>query len=511
MNEVSLAVLERALSERSFLDFLSFVRIIEPPPGRGVIRWEPWAHLVDLGGVLSEERWDEKSGRNLAKHPLIVIGKARQLGVTWELAAYSIWKAEFYPGSVIFLFSQGETESSAFLGKCKFIQEHLPGHLQSRILKSSSEHLVFANGSTIYAMPSTEKAGRSETATLIVMDEADNHEYLEACYLAAKPTIDGGGQLVMISTINKQKPNSLFRGMMLGAPENNFTLRVYGVFARPGRDEEWWQERYKEVQTGGVELKGLSPELYMEQEYPRDMVEMLAPSRTISAFDFDVLKEMQADTRKPVEVKGFWNIYQKPAVGKRNAAGTDSSHGVGKDSAVTAIMDVATGVVVADIFSSLLSPEALADESVKLLAEYGNPIWAIEDNEWGILVIRKAQELEYPKLYERKSGYVGWHTNEKSRFLLWGELIEAVRERLVVILSEKGLQEFFSVIKNADKNGRIEAMTGRHDDYPLAVGLAWQMRKEAYLKSSITPVHIFYPEERGNLPPTENPVLVRRR
>jgi hypothetical protein len=68
--------------------------------------------------------------------------------------------------------------------------------------------------------------------------------------------------------------------------------------------------------------------------------------------------------------------------------------------------------------------------------------------------------------------------------MLWGELIEAIRERLITIPSRNGLNQFVSVIRNPDKDGRIEAMVGTHDDYPMAVGLAWQMRKEAYHQNS---------------------------
>jgi hypothetical protein len=55
---------------------------------------------------------------------------------------------------------------------------------------------------------------------------------------------------------------------------------------------------------------------------------------------------------------------------------------------------------------------------------------------------------------------------------------------LITIPSKNGLSQFSTVIRNPDKDGRIEAMVGTHDDYPMAVGLAWQMRKEAYHQDS---------------------------
>jgi len=503
--EVDDTVVERALCEQSFRDYLDLVRILEPPPGRGVISWQPWPHLVELARTISAEVWDDRTGRNLALNRLISIGKARQLGVTWLLAAYAGWKAEFFPGAVIFLFSQGETEAGVFLGKCRFIHEHMPDHLKSRILKDSNEHRIFANGSKIVAWPSTEKAGRSETASLVIQDEADNHEHLSENYMAVKPTIDGGGQLIQVSTINKRKPRSLFRQIYKGAPGNNFKRVFYGVFARADRDEQWYEDRYAEART--QDLKGMSPELYMEQEYPRTEAEMLALSRTLAAFDIDALKDMLQDCRSPVETDGPIEIFQKPVVGKKYAAGSDPSGGTGGDSSPTVVLDAGTGMVVAHIYSNTMATDTQAAESVRMLKMYGYPLWVIEDNDWGRMVLRKAEELEYPNLYERKKDTPGWHTMPSNRYEVWGELIVAVRNRELVIPSERGLLEFFSVIINEDKNSRVEALEGEHDDYPMAVALAWQMRKEVSLYTDTTPVHAFKRESdaRGNLPPPAQP------
>lgn len=456
--------IEREIVSRSFLDFLKRVKLLEPPPGRGIIQFEFWPHLVELAGLLGTER-------------LIELLKARQLGITWELAAYADWTAIYHDGAPVFLFSQGEKEANVFLGKSKFILTELPSHLTVPLGTDSASELTFPSmHSKITAFPSTEKAGRSETAALVIQDEADFHEHLDANYAAVKPTIDAGGQLVQVSTVNKKKMTSLFKQLYRGAPGNGFVKRFFGWRVRPGRDQAWYDRTRVEAPTTAE----MSPELYMEQEYPATEEEALSPARALAAFDLDALKLMLEDCRSPVETLGIANIYQKFAVGKRYAAGTDTSHGTGGDDAVTAVIDVATGYVVADIKGSNISPEELAFQSVELLKAYNKPIWGIEDNDWGILTIRKAQELGYGHLYERKEDTVGWHTDEKTRYLLWGELIDAVKSRLITVPNREGLSQFTTVIRNPEKGGRIEGMQGTHDDYPLAVGIAWQMRKHAH-------------------------------
>jgi hypothetical protein len=467
--------IERALATRNFEDFLDYVRILEPPPGRGVIPFEKWPHLVETIDILDDER-------------LLVILKARQVGISWLLAAYALWTAIYHRGAVVLELSQTEKVATALLGKCKTILSLLPPHLQTQVGQDSLTEMSFPDmQSKITALPSTESAGRSETATLVIQDEADYHAYLEANYAAVKPTIDAGGQLIMASTSNKRVATSLFKELYRGAPENGWKGQFIGWSARPGRDDGWLQG----IRDNVPATLDMNPDLYMEQEYPATADEALAPSRVLSAFDPDILKLMQDDVRKPISKLGSANIYQRYAVGKKYAAGTDTSHGTGGDDAVTVIVDIMTGYVVADIQSSVMSPEDLAFQSVKLLEAYQNPIWAIEDNDWGIVTIRKAEELEYKQLYERANNKVGWHTDERTRTVLWGDLIEAINSRLLAIPSTNGLSQFVSVIRNPDKGGRIEAMSGTHDDYPMAVGIAWQMRNEAWNNSNKTLIHKF--------------------
>jgi hypothetical protein len=467
--------IERELATRNFEDFLDFVQILEPPPGRGVIKFEKWPHLVDTIDILGTER-------------LMVILKARQVGISWLLAAYALWTAIYHRGAVVLELSQTEKVATALLGKCKTILSLLPTHLQTSIGQDSLTEITFPDmQSKITALPSTESAGRSETATLVIQDEADYHLYLEANYAAVKPTIDAGGQLIMASTSNKKVSTSLFKELYRGSPDNGWIAQFIGWNARPGRDGEWLQR----IRDNVPATSDMNPELYMEQEYPSTADEALAPSRVLSAFDPDVLKLMQDDVRTRIGTLGSASIYQRYTVGKKYAAGTDTSHGTGGDNAVTVIVDIMTGYVVADIHSSVMSPEELAFQSVQLLEAYQNPVWAIEDNDWGIITIRKAEELEYKQLYERANDKVGWHTDERTRTVLWGDLIEAINSHLLVVPSADGLSQFVSVIRNPDKGGRIEAMSGTHDDYPMAVGIAWQMRNKAWNDSNKTLIHKF--------------------
>ncbi len=488
---ITIEHIDRELARRSFPDFLKFVKILEPTTpfkAGGIVQFEMWDYLV----AFCEELVGKPDGNpdkppdhpdNIG-HLLLIILKSRQLGFSWTLAAYALWTAQFKPAANVLMLSQGALESVILLAKSRTIWENLPKYLQIPVGRDNDNTMEFpSEKSKITALPSTEKAGRSETATLVIQDEAEHHEYLDLNYAAIKPTIDAGGQFIQCSTVLKKRPASLFKAIFRNAPKNGFRALFYGWMCRPGRDKKW----YNKVKAEAPTAEGITPDLYMEQEYPATAEEALRPSRVMAAFDQDALDDMQNDVKRPVETRnGVVNIYQKPRVGRRYAAGSDTSHGVGQDYSVTVIVDVESGYVAADVFSNSLEPELFAFQSVQLLKDYYDPTWAIEDNEWGILTIRKAQDLRYPRLYEptnhrgEPTGKVGHHTGGNNRSTVWGELIEAVRDRVFIVPSQQGLAQFETVIRNYEKDGRIEGMVGTNDDYPMACAIAWQMRKEAY-------------------------------
>jgi len=458
---------ELHLAKAYFIRFLPFVKIMEPPPGRGAIAFENWGHLMEVCEHLETQK-------------LLVWLKSRQTGASWLLAAYSLWMTLYRHGALVLLLSQGEEEAKALLWKCKYVYDSLPEALRVPIGTDSRQELTFPSmSSAIRALPSTEKAGRSATASLVVMDEADFHEYAESSFAAVKPTIDdSGGQLIMVSTANSTSSKSLFKTTYREAPRNGFTKVFYGWNVRPGRDNAWYAERRNEYHDTAL----------FEKEYPSTEDEALAPPRTLSAFPIETLNAMKEDVREPVEKMqcgtATANIYQDYAPGKKYVAASDTAHGTGNDNAVTVVLDAQTGYVVADLVSNLISADQLALSSAQLLERYKDPLWAIEDNDWGATTILTAQRLRYPRIYYRDEGKPGWHTDEYSRVRLYGGLMEAVHSRLIVVPNEEGLGEFYSLIHNT-KRRRIEAQSGSHDDYPMAVGIALQIRHKAHGSSRL--------------------------
>jgi len=310
---------------QSFVRFLRYCKIVEPPvPGKegsgGIITLEMWPHIMEMVGAFLSQR-------------LIVILKSRQIGASWLCAAYDLWYTLFHKGANVFLYSKGETEAWEKLDKCRRILNHLPAFLQQRPKPDSSSEMHFPSMmSTLRAFPATQTAGISFTASILDMDEWEEHPYAEANYSQAKPTIDAGGQWIGTFTVNKLKASTLAKTTFTAAwyGESQFHAMFFPYWVRPGRDEHWYQGTMEELPD--EELNGLTRELYMEQAYPRSVEEALRPTRTVAVFNQDVLDRMKVATDLGTVYIGadgvdtnICNIYKGFSIGQFFISATDTS------------------------------------------------------------------------------------------------------------------------------------------------------------------------------------------
>ena len=462
-----------------FFFFLRYVKIIETSSFTrvgGAIPFILWPHLV-------------KAIETILTNRLVIWLKSRQIGASWLVASYALWYALFHKGANVMIYSKGEVEAIELLSKCRRIYKNLPDYLKDELSKDSATEMRFpATESSIQAFSSTESSGIGFTGSLIICDEWEQHPWAVENYIQIKPCIDSsGGQFIGIFTKDKRKKDPLATRTFMDAREkkNGFAWLFDSYDVRPGRDEEWYNKVKSELSP--EELGGLTPELFMEQNYPRSIEEALRIGGTASAFDSDVLSEMMLNTRNPVKLDdtnidyNVVNIFKPFQMGHYYISSADIAHGVGKDYTYAPILDVITGEVVADILRNDLSPEIFAEHYLKLLKLYRNPLCAPEDNEIGHTVILVMQQSGYKNwVYSddtrKKKGIPGWHTGGmgvNSRDKVLNFFLPAVNNRQITIYNRKVIEQFHSLIRNVEKSGRIEAVSGGNDDCAMALAIAW--------------------------------------
>jgi len=466
---------------------LNFVKISEPPSlsnRGGAVPFKLWPHL--------EEAID-----SFLVDQLIIWLKSRQIGASWLVAAYVLWFVLTKKGAKWFLFSVGEDESFELLAKCRFIYENLPVFLRYKLNPDSRSEMGFPDmESSIKAMASTPSAGIGYTASGLVADELEQHPYAKENFLNAKPCIDTSkGQYIGIFTVDKMKKSTLAKSLFIGAREgqNDFKWLFNAYDVRPGRDEEWYEKTKRGLSS--EELGGLTPDLYMEQNYPRSIEEALRVGGTASAFDPDVLSEMMLDTRNPIKLSdtdinySIINIYKPFLQGHFYISSADIAHGSGKDFTVAGVMDVKTGEIVADIMRNDLSVESFTEHYMKLLKLYRNPKCCPEDNDRGHAVILMMEQAGYRNFIyqDARKERPGWHTGKANRSKSLEQLIPAINNRQITVYNKKGVDQLGHLIRNVEKEGRIEAASGGNDDYAMMLAIVWANKDKVSMYQNMKP------------------------
>ena len=475
-------LIERAKCSVDPFYFAKYGRIKEP--GVGPLPFQSPEHVLEIMRLVYNNKYS-------------ALLKARQIYASWTVALITLHDALFKPASLTLMTSEGEKKAAKLLDKVKYLFDHLPPFLQTEKGAWGAERITFPKmESEVSALPSTEAASIGEHASLVVMDEADFHEYATEYFNNGKPTIDkGDSKLVMLSAINAKDQATLFKSVCrtARAGRGQFAFLFIPYHVLPERDDAWLDM----VCDNEYSESGMTKELYKATQYPSTAEEALAPPSAIAAFDHKVLALLLEDSRdiKPIErlSTSVINVYKEYVVGHTYTGFTDTSEGTGNDDGVSVVLDVNTGKVVADIKTNFLSEEELAYHSYKMLEMYRFPLWGIENNKQGIIVCNKALEMNYPDLFyqdwqneyirnDQKKSKVGWNSGSvegstKHRTVLWIEGINAVNKGEVIPLSKEGITDFFGVVRNPAKQGRIMGLSGTHDDYPFAVCGAWQMTK----------------------------------
>lgn len=229
----------------------------------------------DGAGTMPFRLWDAQRDllSDMERARLLLILKARQLGISWLACAYALWLCMYHPGKIVLAFSKGQDEANELTRRIIVMYERLPEAIRAAhpMTKSNTEEVAWGNGSRVKSMPATPSAGRTFTASLVIMDEAAFMTWAAKLYTALKPTIDGGGKLIILSTANGT--DNLFYDLCQRALQGlgRFVFRFLPWQARPGRDAAW----YAATEADAVDSA------LMRQEYPA------TPDEAFEATDVD--------------------------------------------------------------------------------------------------------------------------------------------------------------------------------------------------------------------------------
>ena len=402
---------------------------------------------------------------------LVVVLKARQLGLTWLTLCYMLWQAIFHPVFTGLAFSRRETEARYLLSneRLKGIYKRLPEWMKAKkFLVDSSTQWQLSNESVIYGFPTT--AGDSYTAGFAFVDEADLVPNLDKLMTAVKPTIDGGGRMVLVSRSNKEEPNSPFKNIYKGAAkgENGWHAIFIPWYERPGRDSEWYQEQKADVlaRTGGLD------DLY--EQYPATAEEALRPPELNKRFPSKWLDRVYAEQdsldndKTGIYIPGT-RIYRLPEFNHEYVMGCDPAEGnpTSDDSAIC-VIDYLTGEQVA-VLTGKFEPTMLAEYAAQLARYYHFAPIMIERNNHGHSIINTLNNdsdyFDIQVLYG-VDNRAGWFTTQKGKALMYAAAADAIRDEETIIHDKETFTQLQMI-----GGEKLEAPEGELDDAATAFAL----------------------------------------
>jgi len=320
--------------------------------------------------------------------------------------------------------------------------------------------IEFINGSFIESIPTSEEAGRSESLTLLVIDEAAIVRWASTIWAAAAPAISTGGSAILNST--PYGISGFYHSKWVEAITDSDSpfhpIRLYWKM-HPERDQKWYDTM----------SKALGPRR-TAQEIDGDFL-----SSGSTVFDLTDIKAIE-DTLSEYPVietrfNGQLRIMDKPKQDVRYFIGADVATGRSNDYSAFTLGD--SNGEEAAVFKGRIPVEKYAKILGNLGKEFNWATIAPETNDIGLAVTTLLQTEGYPQLYYHKKllkkkgksrpeveQYPGWITTSKNRSLIIDGLEEDIRKDNITIKDPFFVQEAYTFIY--DSIGRPVAM-GKHN------------------------------------------------
>jgi hypothetical protein len=319
--------------------FKNYVKIQHPI--RGLIQFEMFPFQEDCVDEFLEHRFN-------------IVVKSRQLGLSTLVAAHAVWMAIFQKEKNILIIATKLSVAQNFINKVKTMIRSLPSWmLLAEIVEDNKQKIKFSHGSEIKAVPTSEDAGRSESLSLLIIDEAAFVRNFDTIWTGIYPTISTGGRVIILSTPNGVggQYHKLYVDAEAGLNEFNPINLPWSV--HPERDNEWFEKTTKNLNKRQI-----------AQEY---LCDFAISGETF--LDLNSIEWLRTNIRPPAEKMGsdrnVW-IWKYPLSEHNYILSADVSRGDSKDYSTFHIIDTTTSEVVAE-YKGKIKPDNFAE----LINEFG--------------------------------------------------------------------------------------------------------------------------------------------
>jgi hypothetical protein len=461
--------------KKSYKDVLYFVfnYIYISHPKRGRIPFE----MYDF---------QKKTLNEIIKNRFNIILKSRQMGISTLIAIYALWLMIFHSDTKVVVVAINQDVAKNIVSKVRYAYQYLPEFFKKMVgglVTDNRMSLGFNNHSSIKAVTSSDNAGRSEAATVLIIDEAAFIDNIQTIWTSVQSTIATGGRAVWLSTPNGM--GNLFHQKWIEAEsgENEFNPIKLPWYLHPERDEEW--RRQQTVSLG---------EKQAAQECDCDFIasgETFIENSIIHYYEENYVKN-------PLEKRGFdgnfW-IWDYPDYSKQYIIACDVARGDGEDYSTIQVFEAEDLIQVAE-YKGQLNPKDFGNFAVNVATEYNDAILVIENTGIGWSAIQPAIDRDYENLfyshrndkniisvkhalesgmdfYDEHDMVPGFNTKEKDRINILSKLKQYFLDHSITIYSSRLINELYVFAWIREKP---QARKGYSDDLVMALSIMLWVR-----------------------------------
>lgn len=444
-----------------------------------------------------------------------IVLKSRQTGISVITAGYVAWKALFSYDEMILVIANDSDGAIRFLDSIRQFIDYTPEFLKpDERTKNNQKQIQFSNNSEIKAKASSPDAGRGESLTMLIMDEAAFIEHANDIWIAAGMALSATqGKTLMISTPNgtgnlyhrkwadAYKGKNDFKPIKVHWTENPRAAEGLQTNVDEEGNVTYWSPWYeREKQRLNHDSVKIAQELDLSFEGSKRLV-----------FDPEIVSKYEKKTDeiepqcylryKIIENEAYFTneqtdffVWKKPEEGRKYLMGCDVARGDGGDYSTIQIIDVDSLEQVAEFQQKI--PVEQFPYLIKRAADiYNEAFVVVEANNFGLAVCFDLKnKLQHKKLYESKNvkdihvrpynykvdqgqKIPGFQTTKRTRPLIIKSMASYMREGELKLNSKRLVQEFNTFIMN---NERPEHESGYNDDLIFAMAIALYIRENEY-------------------------------
>lgn len=446
----------------------NYTRIVHPL--QGLIPFNTYPFQDDLMQAFEANRFS-------------IVLKARQLGISTLLAAYSAWLCLFHKDKEVFVVATKEETAANLVKKSKRMLYELPEWMRiATIAIDNQRSFQLSNYSQMKAGTSSPSAARSEALALLIIDEAAHIPGMDDIWTSIYPTISTGGKCIAVST-PLGTGNWFYEQYTDSVAGNNDWYHIKLPWhVHPHRDEHWFE----------AETKNMN-ERQIAQEY---LCSFGASGDTfIAGADISYLLERTQPPKYRAGLdRNLW-VWVDPVHNHGYLISVDVARGDAEDFSAFHILDLDNLTVVAE-YQGKIEPDHLATFLNELGRNYNNAMIVVENNMLGFAVLTKLVDMDYPNLFFSKKSdgsYVahnyaygasnvipGLAITQRNRLLVLHKMEEYIRNRTITILSERLAHELETFVWI---NGKPQAQRTKHDDLVMSLALGCWVRDTALFEN----------------------------